>query len=275
LETKWSQEGGGREKMKEKHFLIEKREKIATVIVNRPEQRNSFKTIMWSELAEIMKELESDPGIMVVILTGAGEKAFVAGADISEMTGDFPPTLNGEVVNPVSSATRALEDAGKVVIAMINGYAIGGGCELAIACDLRIAADSAQIGITSAKVGICLGFESIKRLVDLVGRSKAKDILFTGRLLSAQEALSIGLVDYVVPMKELEAFTIDFAKGIIQNAPLSVLGAKKTINILSGNYNLKELKDEYYISKQCFQSEDFREGVRAFLEKRRPQFRGK
>jgi enoyl-CoA hydratase/carnithine racemase len=191
------------------------------------------------------------------------------------MTENFPPKVNQELVNPVASAMRALEDIEKVVIAMINGYAIGGGCEIAIACDLRISADSAQIGITSAKVGICLGFESIKRLVDLVGPSKAKDILFTGRLLAAQEAQSIGLVDYVVPKNELETFTMEFAKGITQNAPLSVLGAKKTINILSRNYNMNKIKDEFYISKECFLSEDFKEGVRSFLEKRKPKFKGK
>ena len=261
--------------MKEEYFLIQKENNVAKIIVNRPKQRNAFKAIMWNELEAIIKKIESDPEIMVVVITGAGEKSFVAGADISEMIADFPPKVDGEVINPVVSAMRVVENAQKVVIAMVNGYAIGGGCEIAIACDLRIAAESAQIGITSAKIGICLGFESIKRLVDLVGPPKAKDILYTGRLLSAQEALQIGLVDFVVPKKELESFTMEYANGIIQNAPLSVLGAKKTINILSQNYNLNEIDDEYRISKECYRSEDFMEGVRAFLEKRKPQFKGK
>ncbi len=260
--------------MKGKTFLIQREKNVVKVAVNRPEKQNAFKAAMWMELANIIKEIEGDPDVKVIVITGAGEKSFVAGADISEMIADFPPKIDGEVINPVVPAMRAVENAQKVVIAMINGYAIGGGCEIAIACDLRIAADSAQIGITSAKIGICLGFESIKRLVGLVGPPKAKDILYTGRLLSAQEALAIGLVDYVVPKKELESFTMDYGKGIIQNAPLSVLGAKKTINILSQNCNLIKTDDEYRISKECYQSEDFKEGVRAFLEKRKPQFRG-
>ena len=201
----------------EENFLIQKEGRIAKVAVNRPEHRNSFKDAMWYELIEIVKKLESDPEVMVVVITGAGEESFCAGADISEMTRKFSLSTNKETVRPVVLATRTIENIEKVVIAMINGYAIGGGCELAIACDMRVAADSARLGITQAKIGICISLENIKRLIDLVGPSKAKNILFTGKLLSAQEALSAGLIDYVVPKRELELFTMDLANLIAQN----------------------------------------------------------
>ena len=131
--------------MKAENFLLQKEKNVAKVVVNRPEQRNAFKTTMWFELIDIFKEMGEDPEIRVVVITGAGNKSFVAGADISEMEGEFPPVVNEEMVNPGALATRVVQDSEKVVIAMINGYAIGGGCELAMACDLRVAADSAGI----------------------------------------------------------------------------------------------------------------------------------
>ena len=261
--------------MRTRRFIVAKEEGLARIVVNRPERRNAFKAAMWKELSDILEGMAADSEIRVIIITGAGDTSFVSGADISEMTDRSPGTESGYRIDAASSATQAVENIEKIVIAMINGYAIGGGCELAMACDLRVAAETARIGITSARIGICISLEHIKRLVDLVGPYRAKDILFTGRLLTAREALAAGLVDYVVPGGELASFTSDLATRIAANAPLSVLGAKKSIHLLSGNPNLNEVEDAFRFSRQCYLSEDFQEGVNAFLEKRKPEFRGR
>jgi enoyl-CoA hydratase/carnithine racemase len=255
-------------------FIVETRPPVAKVTINRPERRNAFSVSMWNELIEIVKELESDVAVRVVVITGAGTTAFAAGADITEMQEGYPPMVDGTRRHPVRTATSLVAGANKVYIAMVNGFAIGGGCELAVACDLRVAVDTAKIGITSAKMGICISANDIQMLVGLVGPSRAKAILFSGRLVPAQEALSMGLVDYVVPRGDLEPFTMALAQEIAENAPISVLWSKSTVNRTMG---LVEGKSDPEVdhSETCFDTHDFREGVKAFLEKRKPRFQGR
>ena len=261
--------------MEDNRFIVQRQDRIARVTVNRRDKRNAFNIPMWLELKEIIAGLGNEPEIRVIIITGAGEKSFVAGADISEMTGDYPPIIDGRRRSPVPQVTRTMAEVDKIIIGMINGFAIGGGCQLAVACDLRVAADTARLGITSAKIGVCLEEYNIKALVDLVGPSRAKDILFTGRLLSADEALSIGLVDYVIPKSELESFTMELAEKICNNAPMSIVGSKHIVNRITRGETGPKPEDGPDYPERCYTSEDFKEGVRAFLENRKPQFLGR
>ena len=258
------------------HFIVQNRNGCVNIVIDRQEHRNAFTLAMWLDLIDIFKEIKSDKENRVVLLTGSGGESFSSGADISEMTGSrYSLAIEGRTAHPITEVARLIEDLGVPVIAGINGYAIGGGCELAVACDLRVAVESAKLGITSAKVGICISVENIKRLIALVGPAKAKDLLFTGRLITAREALAIGLVDYVLPKGELDAFTSELAERMIANAPLSIKYTKETIKLISRIHDLEDIGDEFRFARKCFDSRDFKEGVKAFLEKRQPIFEGK
>lgn len=262
--------------MSDQPFLIDREGQTAILTINREAQRNSMSLEMWEAFPGYIKELDGDPSVRVIVLTGAGEKAFASGADISEFdskrTGRDAATLYHHAVE---ATMVSLEASSKPVIAMVNGFAIGGGCELAVACDLRIAAESASFGIPSAKLGLVISFSDTKRLVDLVGPAVAKEMLMSGRRLSAREALEVGLVNQVVPDSLLRRTTVELAATIAANAPFSVASAKAMVDQCRHDPDLSIVNaTDADRPLHCYETEDFREGVQAFLDKRPPRFTG-
>lgn len=248
---------------------------IGWMIFNNPARHNAMSVDMWSAVSEIMAGFEADPDVRVIVLTGAGEKAFVSGADISQF--DTMRSNKDEVARYDAIAQRAneaLSGASKPTIAMVRGYCIGGGLGVALRCDLRIAAEGSRFGIPAAKLGLGYGYAGAKMLTDLVGPSVAKDIFFTARQIETSEALRIGLINHVVAADQLESFTRSYAETIAANAPLTVRTAKMAVDAAMQDPGERDLAAIQASVDACFASEDYKEGRRAFAEKRRPQFRG-
>jgi enoyl-CoA hydratase/carnithine racemase len=251
-------------------------EGIGIVTFNNPEKRNAMSLDMWEGLGQSLVELRDDPDVRVVILVGAGDKAFVSGADISQFEKTRHNAEASEEYSKRSAAQRALlADYPKPTIACIRGFCLGGGMQVAMLADIRFAAESSQFGIPAAKLGIAYGYDGLRNLVSLVGPSWARLIMYTGMRIGSAEALRIGLVDRVLPNAELWDATLEIARSISGNAPLAIKAAKITIaQVLkdSGARDFDAIKD---IGTACMDSEDFREGRRAFMEKRKPVFKGK
>jgi enoyl-CoA hydratase/carnithine racemase len=249
---------------------------IGIVTFNNPEKRNAMSLDMWEGLGQSLVELRDDPDVRVVILTGAGDKAFVSGADISQFEKTRHNAEASEEYSRRSAAQRALlADYPKPTIACIRGFCLGGGMQVAMLADIRFAAENSQFGIPAAKLGIAYGYDGLRNLVSLVGPSWARLIMYTGMRIDSAEALRIGLVDRVLPDAELWDATLEVARTISGNAPLAIKAAKITIaQVLkdAGARDMDAIKD---IGTACMDSEDFREGRRAFMEKRKPVFRGK
>ena len=249
---------------------------VGWITFNQPEKRNAVSLDMWQAIPEIIGDFASADEVRVVVMKGAGDKAFVSGADISEFEELRNTPEQIEVYDAATSASNtALRSLEKPLIAMIRGFCVGGGMSIALAADLRISADDAQFGVPAAKLGVGYGYSGIKELMNLVGPSYAKEIFFTGQRFSAAEAEKMGLVNRVVPVEELESTVVAYARTIADNAPLTVRAAKAAINEGTKNPDERDLDRIAKMVEACFNSDDYKEGRRAFMEKRKPQFQGR
>ena len=259
------------------YILTERQPPIATITINRPAQRNAINLDMWRELADLMRRLDADDAIRAVIIAGAGGEAFSAGADIADFEQYRSDSAKGQVYNDaVNGLLQTLAEMATPTISMIQGFAAGGGCELAVATDLRIAAEGSRLGIPVARLGISIGHREMRGLVDLVGKGNALYILLSGRLLTAHEAHRIGLVNQVVPPAELRDCVRQLAAEIAALAPLSHAVNKLTLRQIQAKPSLQDLTaEENRLPLTQFDTEDYQEGYRAFLEKRPPKFAGR
>jgi enoyl-CoA hydratase len=249
---------------------------VGIVTFNNPEKRNAMSIEMWEGLGAALTELREDDNIRVVILTGAGDKAFMSGADISQFEKNRHNAQAAEAYNRRSETQRALlANFPKPTIACIRGFCLGGGMQVAMSADMRFASDNSQFGIPAAKLGIAYGFDGLKHLVSLVGPSWARLILYTGMRIDAAEALRIGLVDRVMADDRLLDETLEVARTISGNAPLAIQAAKITIEQVLKDKDERDMAAIKAIGTTCMDSEDFREGRQAFMEKRKPKFKGR
>jgi enoyl-CoA hydratase len=256
------------------NLKLEKKNKIAYVTIDRPKVLNALNMVTMQELHQVFTELKEDKEIRVVILTGAGEKAFVAGADINELAKNDPVEAKA-YTHRGQAVLDLIENLGKPVIACINGFALGGGCEIAMACTMRLASENARLGQPEVKLGLIPGYGGTQRLPRLVGTGLAMQILLTGEMISAQEAHRVGLVNEVVPADKLIARAEEIAARIIANAPLAIQYCMEAVN-RGMNMTLQEgLFLEATLFGMCCATEDKKEGTTAFLEKRAANFKGK
>ena len=256
-------------------MLSRKEGGVGYLIFNNPERHNAVSLDMWQSAQRILADFAADKSIRVVVLTGAGGKAFISGADISKFESERSSKEAIDRYNAeVDKANTAVYEFPKPTIAMIRGYCIGGGVGLALCCDLRICSDNSKFGVPAAKLGLGYGFKGIKKLVDLVGPSFAKEIFFTARQFTAAEALAMGLVNRALPGGELEKYVKDYAETISGNAPLTVNSVKFIVGETVKPESERNLKKCVDLVAECFASNDYKEGRQAFMEKRKPAFTG-
>lgn len=248
---------------------------IGYITFNNPEKRNAVSMDMWRRVAELLDEYETDPAVRLLVLAGAGGKAFVSGADISKFGSErSTEEAVAEYGRMTGEVYTKLQDFPKPTIAKIQGYCIGGGVAVASCCDMRICEEGSKFAVPAAKLGLGYQAKYVKRLSDIVGPSFTKEIFFTARLFDSAEAKEMGLVNRVVPAAELDAYVADYAERITANAPLTILALKAAVNELGKDSEERDMARCDAMVDACFKSQDYKEGRNAFLEKRKPEFTG-
>ncbi|OGA13511.1 MAG: enoyl-CoA hydratase [Betaproteobacteria bacterium RIFCSPLOWO2_02_FULL_63_19] len=256
-------------------IIAEKQGAVGWITFNNPKRRNAISVDMWEAIPAVFDQFEADPEIRVIVLAGAGDKAFVSGADISQFEDRRSSAEDVQRYENISeNAQRRIQSSDKPVVAMIRGFCLGAGINIALAADLRLVADDARFGIPAARMGLGYRVSSTKNLVDAIGAANAREMLLTARQFNAEEARSMGLAHHVVPPAELRALVFETCATIAANAPLTMRTAKRIIReLLETPSDFDAAACDALIS-QCFESADYVEGRRAFMEKRRPVFRG-
>ena len=255
------------------NILEEKRNRIGIITVNRPEQLNSMNAETRSEMADSFEKMDNDPKIAVVILTGSPGKAFIAGADIKEFA--EMKLENSEEMKEDWRVTKVISGMKKPVIAMIDGFCLGGGLEIAMSCDLRISSNRSKLGQPEINIGIIPGAGGNQRLTRLVGEGRAMELILTGRMINAEEALQYGILNFIFTPEELEEKTMELANTIASKSSYAVERAKRSVKAVAEMSLEKGLKYEQDLFIECFKSEDGKEGIKAFIEKRKADFKGK
>jgi enoyl-CoA hydratase len=254
-------------------IIAERRGAIGSITIDNPDRHNAISNPMWTAITEAALAFDADPQVRIITIEGHGRKAFASGADISrfESAEGGPVGRGGSAFVTACATVNAVE---KPTVAVIRGWCLGGGMALAISCDLRIANEAARFGIPAARLSIGYPVEGLRRIVDLVGLSTAKEIMFTARQYTAAEALRLGMVNHVLPDSEIDAFAAEYIASIAGGAPLTIKGAKLALAELAKDESRRNLALAETIIAQCATSADHAEGTRAFLEKRRPVFTG-
>jgi enoyl-CoA hydratase len=257
-------------------LLVDVTGPIAVVTFNNPAKRNALSLEMRAALPGVLEALQADDEVRVVVVTGAGDKAFVSGADISEFAQQrTSPADRAEYDRAQDAVVRAWENLEKPIVAMIRGFCIGGGLMTALQADIRIASEDSQFGIPAARLGLGYGFAGVVTLVNLIGPARTSEVLLSARRFCAAEALQMGLVNRVVPAGDLRTAVLTLAEGIAANAPLTVAACKAAIREAGRQPGHRDLTRVRAMTEACYRSQDYLEGQRAFAEKRAPQFAGR